>query len=134
MVGEERGARGLALVENGLGNGAPSPHYSDGYGMQLAPSTLVWHMRTKRTQYRLAYAHHWEEVLGHHCAAPPAPHLPWVRCGWATARASTVSCTGARWQRCTSERRGSQPPNCSTALRELKHAAKRWHAQNHGRP
>ena len=50
---------GLALVENGFGNGAPSPTYSDGWGMQLAPSTLIWHPRTKLRPYRVAFAHHW---------------------------------------------------------------------------
>ena len=129
MLSKWIGGEGLALVENGLGNGASSPHYSDGYGMQLAPSTLVWHMRTKRrTTYRLEYAHHWEEELGHHCETPPSATVPWVRCGWATVRASTVSCTGARWRRCTTDRRSYErgASNCSTALRELKQEARRW--------
>ena len=33
----------LAVVESGIGNGHAHPFYSDGYGMQLAPTTQVWH-------------------------------------------------------------------------------------------
>jgi hypothetical protein len=138
-------SKGLAVVEYGFGNGRAHPHYSDGYGQQLAPSTLVWHMRTKkRTAYRVAFAHHWLVEEGRHCTPPPAHR--WVRCGRNTQRASTTSCAGARWLRCTSmvsawsrplvssnnvlswaeARRHSTTNNCSSELVELKHASRKW--------
>lgn len=121
---------GLALVENGFGNGAASPTYSDGWGMQLAPSTLVWHQRTKkRTAYPPAFAHHWKEEqpsANHHCEPPAST---WVRCGWNTRRASTTSCNGARWLRCTSRREAYVAANCSTNLFELKRVAAKWHEE-----
>lgn len=95
-------------------------------GMQLARTTLVWHMRTKRrTAYRVAFAYHWSEVEGRHCAPPPSRR--WVRCGRMRDRAMTISCAGARWARCTTRHEAySNLTNCSTALVELKHAASRW--------
>jgi hypothetical protein len=127
-------AAGLALVEYGFGNGRPHPHYSDGYGQQLANSTLVWHMRTKkRTAYRVAFAHHWLVEQGRHCTPPPTSR--WVRCGRNTERASTRSCAGARWLRCTSLLAAWSRPariannytsRCSAELVELKHASKAW--------
>ena len=116
----------LALVENGVGNGGANPVYTDGWGMQLAPTTLIWHMRTKRrAAHRVAYAHHWLEVERRHCMPPPSSG-PLVRCGWHTARAMTTACTGARWLRCTSRRESFAASNCSTALTELKRAAGAW--------
>lgn len=46
VIGDNTGSKScLAVVENGFGNGAANPIYSDGYGMQLANSTLIMHMR-----------------------------------------------------------------------------------------
>lgn len=128
--------RGLALVEHGVGNGGQNPVYSDGFGMQLAPTTLIWHMRMKwKAAHRVAFAHHWLEVEGRHCVPPPWRTDPsWVRCGWQTKRAMTTSCTGARWLRCTSRRAAYTASNCSMALTELKRTAATWllrHGESH---
>lgn len=115
----------LAVVEYGFGNGRAHPHYSDGYGQQLARSTLVWHMRTKRhTSYRVAFAHHWLVGGGRHCL-PPASRR-WVRCGRNTERASSTSCIGSRWLRCTSLLSAYADLQNCTKLVELKHASKAW--------
>ena len=94
-------------------------------GMQLARTTLVWHMRTKRrTAYRVAYAHHWSEVEGRHCAPPPLRR--WMRCGRMRDRAMTVSCAGARWVRCTTRLDAYTNLTRCTALEELKQLAHLW--------
>ena len=113
-------------METGFGNGLASPIYSDGFGLGLRQTTLVWHMRTKGQPHRIAYAHHWSEIeggAGHQCdprrlipprldpprldptrldptrlpSTKPGPSTSWVRCGRASERASTISCSGARW-------------------------------------
>lgn len=117
---------GLALVESGLGNGRASPTYSDGYGMQLAPSTLYWHMRTN-VPYRIAYAHAWLHGEGRHCHLPPAASS--VKCRRAE-RSKTHSCADGTWMRCAlAGLHAYQVANCSTQLVELKHAAKAWYAR-----
>lgn len=125
----------LALVEHGVGNGGANPVYSDGFGMQLAPSTLIWHMRNKhRTAHRIAFAHHWLEESGRHCLPPPSS-WPWVRCGYlrlASGRGMSTSCSGARWLRCTTRRDAYGPAACSGSLTELKHAADAWLANRSG--
>ena len=126
-------APGLALVENGFGNGQASATYADGWGMQLAPTTLVWHMRTKRNSaHRVAFAHRWLELEERHCAPTPSSGAL-VRCGRYTARASTTSCTGARWLRCTSYKETYDASNCSRKLFELKREAHEWWEQQQRR-
>lgn len=149
--------RGLALVENGFGNGAESPVYSDGWGLALRSSTLIYHMRTKQPS-RLAFAHRWLETEKRECRPGLSPRGPlqeplhkgplqrgqsqgpqgqrssstlddavtqhWVRCGWHTRRAGTVSCTGALWRRCTTNRSAYRDAGCNESLIELKREAR----------
>ena len=80
---------GLALVHIG----APSkkdPVVSDGYGLKLMPSTIMWHMRTDLPA-RIGFAHHWAETQAHHCAASGVKSGPLVHC----AAEHVTSCTGA---------------------------------------
>jgi hypothetical protein len=117
---------GLALVESGLGLGRPSPTYSDGYGMQLAPSTLYWHMRTN-VPHRLAFAHHWASVQGHHCHLPSGTGAPPAVICKRASRSRTHSCAGGLWTRCyLAGMYAYRAANCSTQLTELKRRAEAW--------
>ena len=120
---------GLALVETGYGNGWASPVYSDGWGLALKSSTLIMHMRTKVAS-RIAFSHRWLETEGRECR-PPGAHndaerAAWVRCGWPTRRAGTVSCTGALWRRCSTNR--SAYLHCDTTLVDLTKTARAYAA------
>ena len=61
---------------------------AEGWGFQLAPSTLVWHMKLKSQPQRIVQADDW--AAGHHCDLLPAS----LQCHPYDA------CNGARWTRC----------------------------------